>query len=110
MAEHLMFCADSARRDPSGRAITRVEGWCFASAKIAGLYLRRSDGEVQRMPHGFRRADVGQVYTGYPGATLSAFRVSTNHEIAPDAPSQLLVQIVLADKTRELHAVSARLE
>src|SRR4051794_34675288 len=110
MAEHFIFCADSARRDPSGRAIVRVEGWCFASRPVAGLFLRSSDGENQRVPHGFRRADVGQAYPSYAGATQSGFRVSTNHELPSGAASQLLVQIVRPDNTRELHAVSVRLE
>jgi len=109
MGDHLLFCSDLARRPP-GCAITRIEGWCFASKPIAALYLHRSGRDYEQVPYGFERADVGQVHPQYSSAPRSGFRFSTSHEIAAGALSQLLVEISHANGTPELHRISVQLE
>ena len=110
MRPHLRFCSDLARRDPSGRTITRVEGWCFGSAPITGLYLHRSGREYERVPHGAARPDVAQVHPTYPNALRSGFGVSTDHEIAAGAPSYFAVHIAGENGAEEVHRVPLQLE
>ena len=77
MTPHLIFCTDLARRDPSGQAITRVEGWCFASSAVLGLYFHHPDIGYEQVPHGFPRPDVRAAYPAYPRAEHSGFRLTT---------------------------------
>ena len=110
MSEHLLFCSDLARRDPAGRAIERIEGWCFGSAPILALHLHRSGQGYEQIPFGFTRPDVGRAYPEYAGAARSGFRLSTDHELAAGVASELLVETTNPSGGSELHRISVKLE
>jgi MoaA/NifB/PqqE/SkfB family radical SAM enzyme len=108
--EHLLFCPDLARRDPSGRTFERIEGWCCGSAPISALYLQRSPQEYEQIPLGFSRPDVGRAFPNYPGTARAGFRFSPDREQPAGAISQLLVEITNTTGATERHRVSARFE
>jgi hypothetical protein len=76
MSEHLLFCCDLAHRDPVGKSIKRVTGWCLGTSPISALYLHVSDNQFDQLPVGFARPDVAQVYPNYPGAENAGFRLT----------------------------------
>ncbi len=88
----LLFCCDLARREPCTGRVTRLEGWCFASSEVRGLYFGHNDIGYEQIPHGFLRSDVGQVYPSYSQATYSGFRLTTASKSLPDH-TDLLVRI-----------------
>ncbi len=88
----LLFCCDLARREPCTGRVTRLEGWCFASSEVRGLYFGHNDIGYEQIPHGFLRSDVGQVYPSYSQATYSGFRLTTASKSLPDR-TDLLVRI-----------------
>ncbi|HEY3661926.1 MAG TPA: radical SAM protein [Chthoniobacterales bacterium] len=77
MGDHLFFCSDLARRDPTGERIERLEGWCLATSPIRALYLAPADLRWEQVPFGFERHDVGAAHPGYPGGAQSGFRLTT---------------------------------
>jgi len=92
MSEQLLFCCDLARRDPCSGRITRLEGWCFATSDVQGLYFEHNDIGYEQLPHGFSRSDVGKAYPSYPRATHSGFRLATASHALPD-DADLLVRV-----------------
>jgi MoaA/NifB/PqqE/SkfB family radical SAM enzyme len=104
MTPHLIFCSDLARRDPARRAITRLEGWCIASAPIRGLYFYHRDIKYEQLPHGFSRPDVAAAYPAYSGTERPGFCLTTASALLT-AHAELFVQL-----DREMHRVPVNLE
>ena len=105
MTEHLIFCSDLARRDPSDRRIIRLEGWCIASSRLIALYLETSNAaQCEKVPFGFIRPDVRDAYPHYPDAERSGFRLSTDYQPIRGSPSTLCVKV-----ERGVHRVALRL-
>ncbi|HEY2712469.1 MAG TPA: radical SAM protein [Chthoniobacterales bacterium] len=92
MSEQLFFCCDLARRDPANDRMIRLEGWCFATSDVRGLYFEHNDIGYEELPHRFSRPDVGQAYPSYPQAAHSGFRLTTASNSLPDHPN-LLVRV-----------------
>jgi MoaA/NifB/PqqE/SkfB family radical SAM enzyme len=105
MSEHLLFCCDLARRDPSGRSIKRVEGWCLGTSPIGAIYLHISGNQYEQLPLGFSRPDVGQVYPNYPGAGKAGFCLTLASPELVHGETNLLVKVDDA-----LHRVAVNLE
>jgi MoaA/NifB/PqqE/SkfB family radical SAM enzyme len=76
MRDHLLFCCDVARRDPSGRSIGRLEGWCLATQPITAVYLHLAGDQFERLPLGFPRPDVEDAYPHHPGGKHAGFRLT----------------------------------
>jgi MoaA/NifB/PqqE/SkfB family radical SAM enzyme len=105
MGEHLIFCSDLARRDPSDQRVIRLEGWCIASSPLIALYLETSNALYEQMPFGFARPDVRDAYPHYPHAEHSGFRLSTDYRSIRGTPSTVWVKVESG-----LHCVSVNLE
>jgi MoaA/NifB/PqqE/SkfB family radical SAM enzyme len=104
MNDHLLFCSDLARRDPTGEHIERLEGWCFATSPIRALWLAAPDLGWEPVPYGFDRADVGAVYPDYPRGAASGFRLTTASQ-ALRGETDILVELASG-----WHRVPVRLE
>ncbi len=103
MSEHLLFCSDMARLDPTGQHVARIEGWCIATTPIRALALAPPDLGGEEVPYGFERADVGAAYPTYPRGARSGFRLTTASQTLP-VETELWVQLA-----EEWHRVPVRL-
>ena len=90
--EYLIFCSDRAYRDPAGERITRIEGWCIATAPLIALYLQVPDGNYEQVPLGFSRPDVALAYPGYPRGEQSGFRLTPAGQIPGGGATNLFAR------------------
>lgn len=109
MSNHVIFCSDIASRDASENRITRLQGWCIASAPIRGLALQTATSAYEPIAYGLKRDDVGRAYPGHGRAAISGFRMLTAMEIPPGHPVGLCLEID-AGEGLECHVVSVNLD
>jgi MoaA/NifB/PqqE/SkfB family radical SAM enzyme len=107
MRQHLIFCSDLARLDPSGEIIERIEGWCVCSSQIRSLLLADATG-YRLIPYGFERPDVGKAYPDFPSSARSGYRFST--KLPAKEATQFCVEIEDVMGYRARHRFAANVQ
>jgi MoaA/NifB/PqqE/SkfB family radical SAM enzyme len=111
MADHVLFCSDLAWRDPSGKEVTRVQGWCLGNMRIRGIALQMGASDYQPLAYGMAREDVGRAYPDYERASIAGFRSLTPFAIPPAQPVALSLEIDPGkSQAAEYHVVSVNLD
>jgi molybdenum cofactor biosynthesis enzyme MoaA len=111
MADHVLFCSDLAWRDPSGKEVTRWQGWCLGNVRIRGIGLQLGASDYQPLAYGMAREDVGRAYPDYERASIAGFRSLTPFEIPPAQPVALFLEIDRGkSQAAEYHVVLVNLD